>query len=307
MMSKVSVIIPTYNHQGYVLETLESLWAQTFKDYEVIVINDGSPDNTAELLRPLAKAGRITYIEQPNAGQAAARNRGLAEARGEYIAFLDDDDLWPPNKLQWQVDCLNTRPELSLVGGVATTFEGIAPATGKPRGTTKELPFELFFCGNPFDSPGQTLIRAAALKEVGGFDVSVWGADDLDLYMKLALKGKMEISPAVALFYRVHSGNASKDLKRMMINCRKVACKHLPEVPADRRKEVQDKIDWWLYNYLGRRFIQMAKSEMRAWRLLSACRQMRGLGDLYGRILRNPALAKSFLHDVMPVRLRKQG
>ena len=97
-MATVSVIIPTYNHVDYVAETLETVFAQTFGDYEVIVVNDGSPDGTAEVLRPSREAGRIRYIEQANAGQAAARNRGLAEARGEFIAFLDDDDLWPPDK-----------------------------------------------------------------------------------------------------------------------------------------------------------------------------------------------------------------
>src|ERR1700719_2929443 len=102
-MPAVSVIIPTYNHRDFVLDAIESVFAQTFTDYEVIVVNDGSPDDTASVLAPLASAGRIRYLEQANAGQGAARNRGIAQARGEFIALLDDDDRWPADKLEWQV------------------------------------------------------------------------------------------------------------------------------------------------------------------------------------------------------------
>ena len=117
----VSVIIPTYKHQDFVLATLDSVFAQTFTDYEVIVINDGSPDDTAEVLLPLAEAGRIRYIEQKNTGQSIARNRGIAEAQGEFIALLDDDDLWPPDKLEWQVEALRRQPDVALIAGPAAS------------------------------------------------------------------------------------------------------------------------------------------------------------------------------------------
>ena len=113
----ISVVIPTYNHGPLLLDTLASVFAQTHQDYEVIVVNDGSPDDTAELLRPLVETRRVIYLEQENAGQAAARNRGLQAARGDYIAFLDDDDLWPADKLAWQVRVLDENPESVLVYG----------------------------------------------------------------------------------------------------------------------------------------------------------------------------------------------
>src|SRR5260370_24652309 len=102
----VSVVIPAYRHRDFVLATLDSVFSQAFTDYEVIVINDGSSDDTTELLRPLAASGHIRYFEQANAGQATSRNRGIHAARGEFIALLDDDDLWPPDKLEWQVEAL---------------------------------------------------------------------------------------------------------------------------------------------------------------------------------------------------------
>src|SRR4051794_22002333 len=124
-MPLVSVIIPTYKHRDYVLRTLESVFAQTFTDYEIIVVNDGSPDDTADVLRPLVEAGRIRYIEQPNAGQASARNRGIAEARGEFIAMLDDDDLWPAGKLEWQVAEMHRDSDAVVIYGFAEFFGSI--------------------------------------------------------------------------------------------------------------------------------------------------------------------------------------
>jgi glycosyltransferase involved in cell wall biosynthesis len=113
----VSLVMPSYDHRKFVLGTLEPVLAQSFTGYEVIVVNDGSPDDTAGLLRPLVETGRIRYFEQENAGQPAARNRGLAECPGEFIAFLDDDDAWPADTLEWQVELLRTHAPAVGVGG----------------------------------------------------------------------------------------------------------------------------------------------------------------------------------------------
>src|ERR1044071_9954613 len=121
-MPTVSVVIPTYKHPRYILETLDCVFQQTFTDLEVIVVNDGSPDNTADLLKPLAESGRIKYIEQANAGQAVARNRGIERATGQYVAILDDDDLWPADKIEWQVRELQSHPEAALVYGYMESF-----------------------------------------------------------------------------------------------------------------------------------------------------------------------------------------
>jgi len=101
-MVLVSVIIPTYNRARYVTEAIDSVLAQTFSDYEIIVVDDGSTDNTREALKPYL--GRIHYIYQSNKGVSAARNRGMRDAKGEWISFLDSDDIWLPRKLKQQVD-----------------------------------------------------------------------------------------------------------------------------------------------------------------------------------------------------------
>ena len=105
----VSVVIPTYNQQALLRETLQSVFAQTFTDYEVVVVNDGSTDGTSEYLRSLGK--RIRLVEQGNQGIGAARNRGIDEATGKYVALLDHDDLWKPGKLEAQVLFMESHPE----------------------------------------------------------------------------------------------------------------------------------------------------------------------------------------------------
>ena len=101
-MPKVSVIIPTYNRAHYICETIDSILAQTYRDYEIIVVDDGSADNTRKVLQKYD--GKVRYFYQKNRGPSAARNFGISQSQGEYIAFLDDDDLWTENKLELQID-----------------------------------------------------------------------------------------------------------------------------------------------------------------------------------------------------------
>src|SRR5690606_40525091 len=112
---KVSVIIPTFNRAGMVQQAIASVLAQTFASFECIVVDDGSSDDTRTVLQPLVDAGRIRYVHQANAGLSAARNHGLRLARGAYISFLDDDDLYEPHKLARQVAYLDANPEAMLV------------------------------------------------------------------------------------------------------------------------------------------------------------------------------------------------
>ncbi len=129
-MPRVSVVIPTYNRASLIREALESVFAQTFRDFEVIVVDDGSTDGTVELLKEYE--GRIAIIRQENRGAGAARNRGLAEATGEYIAFIDSDDLWMDFKLDLQVAILEGMPD---VGFLYSDFQVLKDAGKRlPRG-----------------------------------------------------------------------------------------------------------------------------------------------------------------------------
>jgi glycosyltransferase involved in cell wall biosynthesis len=228
----VSVVIPTYRHAHVIAETLESVFGQTFRDFEVIVLNDGSPDDTAAILRPWAESGKIRYYEQANAGQSATRNRGIKLARGKFLALLDDDDLWPPDKLAWQVECLRDNPRAVLCYGFAQTF-GMEqnyrlPAGVGPRG---EVGTQLLHeC--PMLSPGQTLIRTETLRRLGGFDPAIRGTDDWDLWIRLGQSGEFIYEERCALQYRLHSENASQNVRQMFSAGLQVLHKHLGRTPV---------------------------------------------------------------------------
>ena len=188
MGPRISVIIPVYNAARYLEETLASVFAQTYRDYEVIVVNDGSTDESALVLAPYARDGRIRYLDQANAGVAAARNRALREAGGELVAFLDADDLWLPEKLEKQVHLLTRQPGVGLVyadlvnfypGGdeAYSLFQVKQPAAG--------WVLDRLFYGNFVPTP-TVVVRLAVLKEVGLFDESIQINEDVDLFLRLA-------------------------------------------------------------------------------------------------------------------------
>ena len=224
----VSVVIPTYNHRQTLPEALASVFAQTFTDYEIIVVNDGSPDDTRDYLLPLAEAGKVRYVEQANAGQGAARNRGIAEARGEFIALLDDDDRWTPDKLEWQVAALRENPAAVLVYGDYTRLEANGELSAYvPKDCPSGRVYDAFRRQCWLLSPGQALIRASALKAAGGFDPAIWGSDDWDLYIRLAKQGEFIYRRRLCLHYRHHAANASKRAVRHVRNHWKVVRRHI--------------------------------------------------------------------------------
>ena len=301
-MPAVSVIIPTYKHRDFVLATLDSVFAQTFTDYEVIVINDGSPDDTAALLRPLAEAGRIRYIEQENTGQSLARNRGIAAACGEFIALLDDDDLWPPDKLAWQVDAMGRHPDAGVIAGPADVMDANNGFMYKTP-LFSEMVFEKSFEGSPILTPGMTLIRAEVLEQVGGFNPDIWGADDWDLWLRISKSHRILMEDQNALFYRKHAGNASKNLCRMFDNCWRVLEIHLPEVPAAQRRHVTRLAYQWFYGYMGEPMMIKSKHCIKSGQFHLLPPYAARLAKLSKMLVGNPVAVRRLLRDCLPKRL----
>lgn len=223
----VSIVVPTYKHRDFLPETLASIARQTFQDFEIIVVNDGSPDDTREVLRPWIAANKITYIEQENRGPGSARNRGLYQARGKYIAFLDDDDLWPPDSLETRVAALENHPNLVLVYG---RFAFFSKAGEYSMSNQQKFPSgwveREFLLRNWMQSLGQTLIRTATLQDLGGFDPGIWGSDDWEMTIRLAKRGEFQFCDRVTLYYRFHTHNASIRAAKHARNDFKVMRKH---------------------------------------------------------------------------------
>lgn len=217
-MPKVSVIIPAYNVAPYIGETLDSVFAQTFADFEVIVVNDGSPD-TAVLESELARfIQRITYIKQENRGASAARNAGLHATRGELIAFLDADDLWLPNYLDEQLKFLAARKcdfvcadaELFSESGAAdkTYMESLmagAPPTG-------DITFISLLSGEQHLITSGVIARREKVFTAGLFDEALRNSQDFDLWLRLALNGtRMSYQRCTLLRYRSRDNSLSGD------------------------------------------------------------------------------------------------
>lgn len=200
----VSVIIPVYNGAAYLAEALESVLAQDYQPLDVIVVDDGSTDRTAEIVRsyPVAR-----YFAQTNQGHGAARNTGIAAARGELIAFLDADDLWAPQKLSMQVGYLMAHPDLGYT--ISHLRILIEPGVAKPAWLNERLSLEYAAAY----LPSALLVRRRVLEEVGGFDVSLWCSNDSDWFFRAKDAGiTMALLPDVLLYRRIHRANLSSDV-----------------------------------------------------------------------------------------------
>lgn len=209
---RVSVIILTYNRADLIMEAIESVLAQSYTDYEIIVIDDGSTDNTAQVLHELIEMGNIRYIWQENQGECAARNHGLRQARGEYVAFLDSDDLWLPQKLEAQVTCLEAYPEGGLVQSSFLKFDD---ATGKNLGIRDTNWFsgrvypQILMHWSDLMAIDAVLIPLKVLQHVGGFDESLKRGLDLELWWRISRYYPFIAMPDVLTKVRVHSGSVS--------------------------------------------------------------------------------------------------
>src|SRR5688572_25541399 len=210
--------MPAYNAATFIGETLESVFAQTFTDYEVIVINDGSPD-TEDLEKALEPyQNRLRYLKQENRGAGAARNEGLRAARGEFIAFLDADDVWLPDYLDEQLSFI-LRQDCDLVCADAMHF-GDSPLAGRSfmqtYMDTAPPTGEVSFLG--LISAEQSLITSGVLArrepifEVGLFDEGLRNSQDFDLWLRLARQGRrLFYQRKILLRYRFHENSLSGD------------------------------------------------------------------------------------------------
>jgi glycosyltransferase involved in cell wall biosynthesis len=211
-MTKVSVIIPAYNGDRYIKDAIASIFSQNYNDYEIIVVDDGSTDNTCSLIK--SYGDKINYHHQDNQGVAAARNRGLELAKGKYIAFLDQDDFFLPDKLASQVALLESKPSLSIVnsGWQIVDQEGRLLASVQPW---QKLPI-LDLAGLIIWKPvflGAMLFRRSCLEGSSGFDSTWEQTPDVDLVMHLASLGcQADWVKQTTVAYRQHQNNASKNV-----------------------------------------------------------------------------------------------
>ena len=221
-MPLISVIIPLYNSEKTIKQTLESVFEQTFSDWEIIAINDGSKDSTLDILAAIEEP-RLKVFSYPNGGISVSRNRGLALAQGEFIAFLDHDDLWTPDKLELQLKALQENPQAAVayswVDLINELGEFIRPHT-RYSATGDVLPKQLL--DSIVHTASNPLIRKKALIEVGGFDESILGPEDWDLFIRLAARYHFVAVPKVQVLFRMTASSASTNIARQETQTLKV-------------------------------------------------------------------------------------
>jgi len=205
----VSVIMPTYNRLDYLPETLDSLQAQTFHNYELIIIDDGSTDDTAALLR--SRPEPIRYFWQENAGPAAARNKGLSHAQGQFVAFLDSDDLWRPRFLEVMSDYLTSHPDIDIAFCKFQTIDDqgtILPGHHK-KPHAGRITTPLF--ASTFITTPSVMARLQVIRDAGGLNPSLPTNEDYDLWLRLSLKHKFGHVDEPLTLRRSHPGTQSRN------------------------------------------------------------------------------------------------
>jgi glycosyltransferase involved in cell wall biosynthesis len=230
-MSLISVIIPVYNSEKTIQETLKSVLNQTFSDFEVIVINDGSQDSTLEIISSIQDS-RLKVFSYPNSGISPSRNRGLSHASGEFIAFLDHDDLWTPDKLESQLRALQENPQAAVAYSwtdlidESNQFRGECARTNVTGNAHAKL-----LSANFLHTASNPLIRKEALIKVGGFDESVFGPEDWDLFLRLAAQYHFVAVPRTQVLFRVTAGSASTNVSRQEAESLKVIERAFNQAP----------------------------------------------------------------------------
>ena len=230
-MPRVSVIVPAFNYAQYLGEALGSMLAQTFADWECVIVDDGSTDDTPAVARGfVARDPRFRYVRQDNAGLAAARNRGLAESTGEYVQFLDADDRLSPRKLEKHAAFLDAHPDVEFVYSLATFFRTEEPdrvlyslhghlsrplmqrVSGNAAALEKLEQFNIMVAVAP-------LVRRRAFERAGTFSESARACEDWDMWLRCAVAGcRFEFLDAgeSLAFVRTHAASMSHDSERMM-------------------------------------------------------------------------------------------
>lgn len=272
-MVSVSVVIPVYNVEKYVAQAIESVLAQTHQDFEVIIVDDESPDRSLEICRRFTDP-RIRILQQKNRGLAGARNTGIRHSQGDYIALLDSDDLWQPQKLERQVAHLQRRPEV----GVSFCRAAFIDEQGQPSGTYQmpqltNITAADLFRANAVGSGSTPMIRRAVLQaiqfpdpnhgEAAYFDEQLRRSEDLECWIRILLQTpwKIEGLAEPLTLYRVNPSSLSSDLLKQYDSWEQVLEKTRSYAP-DLVAEIEARTRAHQLRYLSRRAIHLKDGPM---------------------------------------------
>jgi glycosyltransferase involved in cell wall biosynthesis len=231
MMPRVSVIVPAYNAAIYLPYAIDSVLAQTYRDWEIVIVNDGSTDHTGAVVEPYqAMLGdRLQFIEQPNRGLSAARNTGLRAARGEFMAMLDADDVWLPHRLARGVAVLDSHPETGLVHAKVVRIDVHGSITGQPKVAPEYLSGRIarhIYTRRAHIVCPTVLFRKRCLQTAGWFDEAMQATEDRDLWFRIALRYEIAFIDEVVAQYRLSPTSITSNLDGLLNGQLYFAAKH---------------------------------------------------------------------------------
>ncbi len=253
---KVSVVVPAYNVGSYIEEALVSLERQSFQDFEVLVVDDGSTDDTAQRIQPFCQRdSRFVLLQKPNGGLSSARNYGIRHARGEYIALLDGDDIYEPDKLSIHVALLDQQADVGVTYSASRAIRDDGRPTfmllsGKP---IHPDPLLALLCKNFIGHGSNAVFRRCLFDEVGEFDETLRSSEDSDFWLRVAATQRWRFyrEPQVLCGYRVRPSGLSFNVAQMQQSRERVieaAYRRSPE----RVKPMLPTAYAYLYRYLAR-------------------------------------------------------
>ena len=252
----VSIVIPAYNAMAYLQETLDSVWEQTFTDFEVIVVDDGSTDCIQEWFETTPLDSRLRLISQENQGSAGARNTGIQESRADYVAFLDADDLWAPTKLERQMNALERSPDAALVYTWSTLTNAAGVPTGRIFKSDAQGQVWADLILNNFVGCGSTpVVKRSYIQTLGAFDQSLGSAvEDWEMWLRLALKHPFLVVSEPLVKYRQHEISASRNWRNMEQGFKTVLEKAFAEAKAAK----MSNLTWLRQRAYGNVYLDLA-------------------------------------------------
>lgn len=246
----VSVVIASYNMGHFLPEAVRSVLAQTYTNVEVQIVDDGSSDGTPAIVQQWREDSRVHVHRQDNAGQARAKNQGVALSRGRYVAFLDADDFWLPEKLAWQMPLFQGRPEVGIVYSDYQCIDGEGrPLPQEPPRLRRGWVSGALLVEN-FVPYSTGVVRRACLERHGGFDETLGMGIDYDLWLRLSSHYQFDFVPEKTLHYRIWAGQMSKNYRRRYECAIRIMEDFIGNNPGlVSRAEIREA---WAHTYVGR-------------------------------------------------------
>lgn len=230
-MPIISVVIPVYNGEKTIQETIESVLNQTFSEFELIVINDGSQDSTLEIVSNI-KDTRLRIFSYSNAGLSASRNRGISQAVGDYISFIDADDLWSQDKLESQFQALQTNSQAAVAYSWTNSINELGEFSRRgSHYTVNGNVYANLLIFNFLENGSNALFRQQVFTKVGKFDESLTAAEDWDMYLRLAAHYQFIAVPSAQILYRVSENSMSCNVSQLEKESLKVIEKAFAQAP----------------------------------------------------------------------------